>query len=268
MNLQQNITRFESQFSGPYPFTSDGIIIGTPDASFEEEMQTMITFAGGFIDTDVLYHENMHQWWGDNVTEGGYQMTFFKEGMATLAEFLFAARQAENAAGGPHSRKGRQAFQVSLVHQFASVYHSGKTFWTVAPSNPEPFGLFSGASTYARPGAAYIALRQILGHARFNRALRAIQRRYGGGSHHREPAGGGVRAVAPGAQPRLPGAAGPVLRPVVRHGVPGGRRPPPAADHGPGPGGRRVLPAGRWLRVTRGGGERQPAERPLAERRR
>ena len=72
MNMQQDITEFESQFSGPYPFTSDGVIVGTPSASFEEEMQTMITFAGGLIDTDILYHENMHQWWGDNVTEGGY----------------------------------------------------------------------------------------------------------------------------------------------------------------------------------------------------
>ncbi len=182
MNMQQDITRFESQFSGPYPFTSDGIIIGTPNASFEEEMQTMITFAGGFINTDLLYHENMHQWWGDHVTEGGYQMTFFKEGMATLGEFLYTARRAEKAAGGPGTRKGRQAFQASLVHTFASVYQSGKTFWTVAPSNPEPFGLFSGASTYSRPGVAYIALRQILGHGNFDRALRQIQRRYGGGS--------------------------------------------------------------------------------------
>jgi hypothetical protein len=47
MNQQQDITDFESQFNGPFPFTSDGIIIGTPEASFEEEMQTMITFAGG-----------------------------------------------------------------------------------------------------------------------------------------------------------------------------------------------------------------------------
>jgi hypothetical protein len=50
MNQQQDITDFESQFNGPFPFTSDGIIIGTPDAGFEEEMQTMITFAGGEID--------------------------------------------------------------------------------------------------------------------------------------------------------------------------------------------------------------------------
>ena len=47
MNQQENITEFESLFNGTYPFTSDGVIVGTPAASFEEEMQTMITFAAG-----------------------------------------------------------------------------------------------------------------------------------------------------------------------------------------------------------------------------
>ena len=127
----------------------------------------MIAFAGGAIDTDTLYHENMHQWWGDNVSEGGYRMTFFKEGLATLAEFLYQARLAENAAGGPSTAKGRAAFQASLVKQFNQIYGSGKDFWTVAPSNPTPYTLFDGSSTYDRPGVAYIALRQILGPARF-----------------------------------------------------------------------------------------------------
>ncbi|HWF80265.1 MAG TPA: M1 family aminopeptidase, partial [Streptosporangiaceae bacterium] len=180
MNLQQNIAEFESQFSGPFPFTSDGIIIGTPSVSFDEEMQTMIAFAGGQIDADTLYHENMHQWWGDNVTEGGYNLTFFKEGLATLAEFLFSARQAEAKAGGPYSSKGQAAFQATLVGTFNGIYGSGKTFWTGAPSNPMPFTLFSGDSTYLRPGIAYIALRQILGHGNFTQALERIQRRYGG----------------------------------------------------------------------------------------
>jgi aminopeptidase N len=45
------------------------------------------------IDTDTLYHENMHQWWGDHVTEADYHLTFFKEGLATLGEFLFQARK-------------------------------------------------------------------------------------------------------------------------------------------------------------------------------
>jgi aminopeptidase N len=182
MNQQREITAFESRFNGPYPFTSDGIVIGTPNAGFEEEMQTMIAFAGGFIGTDVLYHENMHQWWGDNVTENGYQMTFFKEGLATFGEFLYHARLAEKAAGGPGTRNGRAAFQAKMVHQFNAIYRSKGSFWTVAPSNPKPVGLFSGASTYARPGAAYIALRQILGHGNFIRALRQMQATYGGGS--------------------------------------------------------------------------------------
>jgi len=169
MNMQPGITAFESQFNGPFPFRSDGIIIGTPQAGFEEEMEGMITFAGGVIDTDTLYHENMHQWWGDNISEGGYRMTFYKEGLATLAEFFYQARLAKN-------------FQASLVKQFNQIYSSSGDFWTVAPSDPYPYVLFNGSNTYNRPGAAYIALRQILGPGNFNRALQQLQRRYGGGS--------------------------------------------------------------------------------------
>jgi len=182
MDMQPDITAFESQFNGPYPFVSGGIIIGTPSVSFDEEMQTMIAFAGGTIDTDTLYHENMHQWWGDNVTEDDYRMTFFKEGLATLAEFLYHARLAEDAAGGPSTPQGQAAFEASLVSQFDKIYRSGDSFWTTAPSNPEPFSLFSGSNTYDRPGAAYIALRQILGPVNFTQALQQLQRTYGGAS--------------------------------------------------------------------------------------
>jgi hypothetical protein len=180
MNMQPDITAFESQFNGPFPFASDGIIIGTPNASFDEEMEGMIAFSGGEIDTDTLYHENMHQWWGDNISEGGYRMTFYKEGLATLAEFFYHARLAENAAGGPSTAKGRAAFQASLVKQFNQIYGSKDGFWTTAPSNPIPYSLFDTSNTYDRPGAAYIALRQILGPARFDAALQQLQRTYGG----------------------------------------------------------------------------------------
>jgi aminopeptidase N len=182
MNMQPDITAFESQFNGSFPFGSDGIVIGTPDASFDEEMEGMIAFSGGEIDTDTLYHENMHQWWGDNVSEGGYRMTFFKEGLATLAEFLYAARLAEDAAGGSSTAAGQAAFQASLVKQFNQIYGRAKDFWTTAPSNPIPYSLFDTSNTYDRPGAAYLALRQILGPDRFDAALRQLQRDYGGSS--------------------------------------------------------------------------------------
>ncbi len=182
MNRQQDITDFESRFNGPFPFSSDGVVVGAPAASFEEEMQTMITFAGGKIDTDTLYHENMHQWWGDHVTEGGYPMTFYKEGLATLAEFMFAARTAETTAGGPGTAAGRQAFTSSLIAQFNKLYARTGSFWSIAPSNPTSASLFDDAPTYYRPGAAYVALWQILGTARFTHVLQTIQRQYGGGS--------------------------------------------------------------------------------------
>jgi hypothetical protein len=182
MDQQQDITDFESQFNGPFPFSSDGVVVGTPPASFEEEMQTMITFAGGKINLSTLYHENMHQWWGDHVTEGGYNMTFYKEGLATLAQYMYSARLAEIAAGGPDTVAGQQAFTNSLIAQFGKLYARTGSFWSVAPSNPEPAGLFSNSSTYARPAAAYIALWQTLGTSRFTRVLRSIQREYGGGS--------------------------------------------------------------------------------------
>ena len=175
MAKQQDITNFQSHFNGPFPFRSDGVLIGTPDAGFEEEMESMITFASGSIDLDTLYHENMHQWWGDNVTESNYNMTFFKEGMATLGEFLFAARLA-GQTGGP------AAYQASLVNQFNDDYARNGAFWANAPSKPTAYNLFDGSSTYERPGIAYIALRQILGPSRFNQALQQIQRQYGGGT--------------------------------------------------------------------------------------
>ncbi|HEY5251546.1 MAG TPA: M1 family aminopeptidase, partial [Acidimicrobiales bacterium] len=182
MNQQQDITDFEAQFNGPYPFVSDGVVVGTPPASFEEEMQTMITFAGGRIGRGTFYHENMHQWWGDHVTEASYNMTFYKEGLATLGEYLDFARQAERAAGGPNTAAGRAAFQAKLVALFNASYRQGAQFWDEAPSNPTPATLFGSSLTYQRPGAAYIALRQILGAANFEGVMAQVQKTYGGGN--------------------------------------------------------------------------------------
>jgi hypothetical protein len=179
MDKQPDITEFQSQLNGTYPFASAGVVVGRPSASFEEEMEGMITFAGGRIDLDTLNHENMHQWWGDNVTESNYDMTFFKEGFATLGEFFFAARKAASAAGGLYTPAGLAAFNRSLVKQFNDLYANHK-LWSGAPSDPTPATLFNGASTYARPGIAYIALRQILGSTSFTRAMIWIQRHYGG----------------------------------------------------------------------------------------
>jgi Peptidase family M1 domain len=177
MDTQEQVLNFQSAFNGPFPFTTDGVVIGVPNAGFEEEMQTKITFANETIDLQTLHHENMHQWWGDNVSEANYNLTFFKEGLATLGEFFFIAGNAQAAAGGSSA-----AFEQSLVDSFDEFYAGPDVMWTGAPSDPRPATLFSGSKTYLRPGIAYIALRRILGAASFNAALQQIQRTYRQGS--------------------------------------------------------------------------------------
>ena len=105
---------FQTTFNGPFPFNANGVIIGLPSVSFAEEMQTKITFQGGRISLGTLHHENMHQWWGDNVSEDKYERTFFKEGYADLSEGYNAARTAANAAGGIGTPAGDAAFDNSL----------------------------------------------------------------------------------------------------------------------------------------------------------
>jgi hypothetical protein len=183
MDNQEDIANFQSIFDGPYPFTTAGVVVGIPPASFEEEMQTKITFAGGTIggangtSLGTLNHENMHQWFGDNVSEGGFELTFWKEGFARLGEYLNSAR---TAAGGGSSG---DAFETSLTNQFNTNYGtSSSSFWTVAPSNPTVGSLFSTSNTYTRPGTTYLALWHILGRDRMISAMHDIQGTYGGGN--------------------------------------------------------------------------------------
>ena len=118
MDNQEDIVNFQTNFNGPWPFTTDGIVVGTPSASFEEEMQGKITFAGGSIggttgtSLGTFNHENMHQWFGDNVSEAAFTLTFWKEGFATLGEYLNTARGTPPAAS-PAAPPSRPAWSPS-----------------------------------------------------------------------------------------------------------------------------------------------------------
>jgi hypothetical protein len=184
MDLQESIVEFQERFNGPFPFSSDGVIVGAPEASFEEEMETKITFNGGQIGESTFNHENMHQWFGDNVSESNYNMTFFKEGLAQLSQYLLTAKQAAEAGGGLDTPAGEAAFDASLIARFAKNYGAGnsRSMWSGVPSNPTAETLFRTSTTYERPATAYIALRQILGAANFDGALHQLTREFGGGS--------------------------------------------------------------------------------------
>jgi hypothetical protein len=126
----------------------------------------------------------MHQWFGDNVSEGSYNLTFWKEGFATIAEYYFAARNAATAAGGLGTPAGDAAYEASLTSRFNTNYNSTNAntlSWGTAPSNETAAQLF-GSATYARSGTAYLALRAILGKDNFKKATTDIQTTFRQGS--------------------------------------------------------------------------------------
>ena len=152
-------------------------------------MQTKIVFVGGTIggaqgtSINTFAHENMHQWWGDNVAEGAPKLMWFKEGQATTAEYYQTALAAATAAGGQGTAAGDAAFEASLVARFATNYNStSTTFWNTAPSNPTSVTMNGTSNAYTRPGTSYLALRAILGKDVYNALLQRIQRDYRGGS--------------------------------------------------------------------------------------
>lgn len=170
---QPEVTEYESQWAGGFPFPSDGAIVGaSTEVGFDEEMESMISFSAGEVSPSVLWHENFHQWFGDNVSEASYEMTFFKEGLAEWMESYVY----------PAHLRGPVAFSRHLIRRFDRTYRKAGDFWSIAPSKPFSYSLFDGASTYDRPAAAYDALHQILGEPGFAQALQQIQRQYGGSS--------------------------------------------------------------------------------------
>jgi hypothetical protein len=186
IDQHQSITDFQETFNGPFPFSTDGVIVGIPAAGFEEEMQTKITFANSGIGLSTFHHENMHQWFGDNVSEGDFTLTFWKEGFAQLSQYL---QSADVAAGGPAARGTPAydaAFEQSLITRFNGTQNYGTNStsnWTVAPSNEGANQLFSPSFySYVRPATAYIALWRILGKANMIATMKDIQSTYAGGS--------------------------------------------------------------------------------------
>jgi hypothetical protein len=184
MNTQEDITHFqENQVNGPFQFNANGIVVASPSASFEEEMQTKIVFVGGRISAQTFSHENMHQWWGDAVSYAQPRYTFFKEGYADLSEYLYLADVAGKAAGAPGSAAYDAAFEAAIVSRWNGRYQTTQNnFWSVAPDNPTSGNLFSNPNTYNRPGQSYIALRAILGPENFKKASTEIQTAYRYGS--------------------------------------------------------------------------------------
>ena len=209
-NLDQleDITVFQEMFNGPYPFTTAGIIVALPSVGFAEEMQTKITFGNGASSTPsigTINHEQMHQWFGDNVAEASFNLTFWKEGFATdLRVHEHRPHRRQRGRGSRDAGRRRGLRGEPDVSRFNTNYGTtSTTFWTSAPSNPTVGNLFTTAFTYTRPGTAYLALWQTLGRDTDGLGDEGhpdhVRRR----EHHGAAAQGGLPRMAAGRAARL-----------------------------------------------------------------
>ena len=249
MDQQQDITDFQSRFNGPFPFTSDGVLVGSPVGQLR----------GGDADDDHLRRAGRSTSAPSTTrtcTSGGattsprrnFNLTFFKEGMATVGRVpLRAPAPPQTAAGGPGTAAGRRGVPAEpgrpVQHQLRQHRASGppprptRRRPPCSPAAPPTPGRARRTSPCARSSATTASTARCSGSS-------TLRRR----QHHRAAARGAVRPLPAAPQPGVPGPARPVLHPVVRHGLPAGRRrQPPAAHrprawHGPGFYGGRLPP--------------------------
>jgi aminopeptidase N len=160
---EPEILNFLSGIAGPYPFrTSGGVVDDTYDLLFALENQTRPVYSPLFFTDpvngdDVVVHELMHQWYGDNLRLYSWKNIWLNEGFATYAEWLWFQHEG-------------LATTQEVFDNFASI-PADDPFWHVTIGDPGTDLLFD-ISVYYRGAMALHALRQKVGDPAFFRILR------------------------------------------------------------------------------------------------
>jgi aminopeptidase N len=167
-NTSAEAVDFESQYFGPYPFSSTGAIAdnatfnGQP-LGFSLETQTKPVYSG-IRSTTTIAHELSHQWFGDSVSVASWDNIWLNEGFATFAEYLWLEHTG--------ARTAQQSFDIDYARPATS------SFWNVIVANPQRDTMFASA-VYRRGGMTLQALRKKIGDEKFFRLLKTWTR-----THH------------------------------------------------------------------------------------
>jgi aminopeptidase N len=150
--------RWVEEKLGPYPWSSLGIVV--VDSNSGMETQTMITLGDTKYTTskNVIVHEIVHQWYGDQVTPSDWRDLWMSEGMAMYLEFVW------------RSEFHRQPLD-ELMNQAALYERTAREInGPPAEYNPEAFGQIQ---VYYGPALMWHQIRQRVGEETFWEMVRA-----------------------------------------------------------------------------------------------
>jgi len=160
--------QFMEKRIGPYPFEAYGAVLVTAPIDFALETQTLSTFSQNGADETTVFHELMHQWFGNSVSPASWRDVWLNEGFATYFQFLWGTRN-----------QGDDALRAAMDNWYDWLQDNRSG--TPIPNTPRQ--MFSGG-VYYRGAYTLHALHMTFGDDAFYKILRAYyeQHRYGNAS--------------------------------------------------------------------------------------
>ena len=157
-----DIIAFINDWLAPYPFEAYGVaVVGFP-LDYALETQTLSTFGNERQDEEVVFHELMHQWFGDSVSPKTWRDVWLNEGFATYFQLLWIEH-----------RHGQAALDREVQRYYGYLVNK-----RAGPVIPEQASQLFETVVYVRGALTLHALRQTVGDETFKRIMHAYYERY------------------------------------------------------------------------------------------
>lgn len=143
---------------GPYPFDTLGLVL--VDSESAMETQTMITLGNEpYLRTpEILLHELIHQWYGDQVSPTDWRDLWMNEGMTMYLQGVYEAEQ--------------QDVKIAEKMDQWAAYEASMRQQSGPPGNFRP-RRFGDGNVYYGPALMWHELRRMLGDGAFWQMVRA-----------------------------------------------------------------------------------------------
>ncbi|NPD04246.1 M1 family metallopeptidase [Nocardioides sp. zg-1308] len=143
---------------GDYPFDSLGLVVTASQSAMET--QTMVTLGNNeyVLSPEVVAHEIVHQWYGDQVSPSDWRDVWLNEGMTMLMQWIY---QDEHEG---------QPLDASLRSARASDQQLRDAYGPPGDYDPRQFG---SSNIYYTPALMWNELRRALGDDEFYRVARS-----------------------------------------------------------------------------------------------